>query len=184
MAERGLFTVSVCLLPVACVLSERAVEPEPSVLSTMTAPAPNERPRLIFENEALKFVAVGYGDSSRGGKQQTPGFYVFSKTHSSWVRIDEVSTRGAVLGRTPTFKESRVLPGVGWDFRRYEAKDYIPLPLSTGGSICFPENIALDENSGEWVLTFHSSWKVDAALTVLRFRHSELEKKLSAAARK
>ena len=157
----------------------------PSLFTTAVAPSQGESPRLLFENEAVAFYSVGYG----GGNPRVPGFYAFSKTLRSWVRLDRVSTFGARFGRTPTPHELRAAgritpPAAGWNHLHYRDKPYVGLSLNVGGFLGIPDSFVQDRRRNEWVLEFNSSWGVEAATTVLRFSEAELRRSLRAAAQR
>jgi len=91
----------------------------------------------IYQDSFYKFVGHGYG--KRG--EDTPSLFAFNKTANMWIRISKVSTRDAVLGRSPDFPE--VMIQVGWDHSRLRSQDYVDFPLITG-CVLLPDKIAYD----------------------------------------
>jgi hypothetical protein len=147
----------------------------PSIVASVRSPAETDVQRLIFEDKEFRFVAVNYGNKGT----QVPGFYVYAKDRSRWLRIDAISTAEAVLGRSPTLEEAKQagggFPQVGWDFGlQYKDKPFAELPLRTSGSIVFPDKIQFDEKTQRYVLSFNSDWKIKGVETVLRFRRADL----------
>jgi hypothetical protein len=146
-----------------------------SIVTSVRSPAETDVQRLIFEDKEFRFVAVNYGHKGT----QVPGFYVYAKDRSRWLRIDAISTAEAVLGRSPTMEEASQagggFPQVGWDFSiQYKDKPFAELPLRTSGSIVFPDKIQFDEKSKRYVLSFNSNWKIKGVETVLRFSKVDL----------
>jgi hypothetical protein len=158
----------------ACSTEDNPVK-QATISTSARGPAPTDKPRTLFEDEEFRFVEVDYGHHEQ---PQTPGFYAFAKRNSAWVRIDKVSTKGGVFGRSPTDDELRRTgqrkPSVAWDFRRRKADDFVEIPLQGGSFIAFPDKIVFDAERKQYVLSFHSSWGIEAVATVLRFAQSDL----------
>src|SRR5882724_3246324 len=85
----------------------------------------SQNPRDLYEDADYKFVGLHYG--SRG--EDSPSFFAFSKSTGKWIRISEVSTRDAVLGRSPD--SAKVPLQVGWDHSSLKEKEYAQFPLIT-----------------------------------------------------
>lgn len=156
-------------------LPDAGAKPQPSILTSPCGPAPGDKPRILFEEEDFKFAAVDFG---RHEQPQVPGFYAFAKKSSAWIRIDKVSTKGGVFGRSPTDDELRGTGqrplAVGWNFRRLKDDDHVALPLQGGSFIAFPDQIAFDAEGKQYVLSFHSQWGIEAVRTVLKFGRADL----------
>jgi hypothetical protein len=122
-------------------------------------------------------VAVGYGDAT---KQSKPGFYVLRKATGEWIRIDKVSTRSAIFGRSPTFEEAKavgqIIPSIGWDFRSLSKNTHVDFPLKSSGFLFFPDKVERDEERKEYVLRFYSGSKIKGVETVLKLSIHELTK--------
>jgi hypothetical protein len=161
-------------------LTETMTESTATIITSPGHPDPTDRQWILFENDLYKFVQVGFGHH---GNQQ-PGFYVFAKTRSKWLKIDQVTTAGAILGRSPTFEECRgagnAPPSVGWDFRPFQDQSLIPLPLRSDSFISFPDDIAYDKRTGYWILSFMSNWNIEGVKTILRFKQTDLDAALKA----
>ena len=162
------------LIVLVCAVSAMGTNGAPSVVTSTNAPAETDRQRLLHEDDQFRFVAIDYGNKG----DQVPGFYVFAKQHSRWLRIDKVSTKDAVLGHSPTFEEAKQAgmspASVDWDFRRFKDREFLDVPLPGGSFIAFPDKITLDERSQMYVLSFQSGWKIEGVETVLRFGKAHL----------
>lgn len=156
-------------------LTEKMTESNTSVITSPDHPDSTDKQWILFENDHYKFVRVDFGPE---GDQQ-PGFYVFSKKWSKWLKIDQVTTAGALLGRSPTFEECREAgnapPSVGWDFRPFQDQSFIPLPLWHDSFISFPDDIAYEKGTGSWILSFMSNWNIEGVKTLLRFKQADLD---------
>ncbi|MFC1683012.1 hypothetical protein ACFL0G_02225 [Candidatus Zixiibacteriota bacterium] len=156
-------------------LTEKMAVATTSVITSPDHPDSTDKQWIPFENDLYKFVQVSFGHQ---GDQQ-PGFYVFSKTRLQWLRIDQVTTADALLGRSPTFEECREAntapPSVGWDFKSFKEERFIPLPLRHGSFIAFPDDIAYDKKTGFWILSFMSNWNIEGVKTVLKFKQADLD---------
>ena len=85
--------------------------------TTAVAPLDSDELRTIFEDDTVEFAISGHGPRRRA---RAPRLFIRSKKHSVWLRIDQVSVRGAKFGRSPTLDELRaagtsVPPPIGWD---------------------------------------------------------------------
>jgi len=150
----------------------------PSVLAyTSMPPAQGDKQWPIYEDDAVKMVAVGYGDATH---QSKPGFFVFRKKTADWIRIDRVSTRGATFGRSPTMAEVKAAgktpASIGWDFRNLADKSAVDFPLSAAGFLFFPDNVECNTKENEYVLHFNSGWEIKEVETILRLQVDELTK--------
>jgi hypothetical protein len=163
-------TACVCLAGCSAVPRERDIGP--TVTGTRTGPAATDTPMTLYEDDEIRIAAVGYGDQD---SPQILGFYVWGKRSLRWIRIDKVSLRDAILGRSPTFAECRAAgvngPSVGWDYRRLKGRAYVEMPLKTTGSLNYPDRIEKNEKAGHLLLRFNSHWRTHwhmaAAETVL-----------------
>jgi hypothetical protein len=149
-----------------------------SLIYTNVAPAKGDKQWPIYEDSAVKMIAVGYGDAS---KQSKPGFYVFRKVTADWIRIDKISTRGATFGRSPTFEEVKkagtTIPSIGWNFQNLAKETYVDFPLQSAGFLFFPDKVEQDKKRKEYLLHFNSGWKIEGVETVLRLSIDELWKR-------
>jgi hypothetical protein len=147
----------------------------PSVIYTLSRPKESDRQRPIYEDSLVVLVSVNYGTEDA---KSDPGLFVFRKGNSDWVRVDRISTRNAVLGRNPTFEEAKQAgkgpPSIGWDFRPLADQPYIRLPLQFAGFLFFPDQVDRDDEAGEYVLRFNSTWEIEGVETVLRLSVEEL----------
>jgi chondroitin AC lyase len=175
--SRWLRTLLITLLGLAAIsfYARDAVCTTPSLIFTRVAPSDDDKQWPIYEDEGFRMVAVNYGD---GTKQSTPGFFVFRKSTADWIRIDKVSTRGAIFGRNPTLEEVKsagaIPPSIGWDFLDLAEDDYVDFPLTSAGFLFFPDEVELDDKKDEYVLHFNSGWDIEGVETVLRFSVDEL----------
>jgi len=160
----------------ACALADQMAT-NGSVVATTNAPAKTDRPRQLYEDQELRIVAVDYGNQAA---PQTPGFYVFWKKRQNWVRIDKVSLKGAILGRSPTFEECRVAGtspcSIGWDFSTLAKQDYVEFPLKSDGFLFFPDKVERNEEKGQLILRFNSGWKMAPVETVLSVSLADLKR--------
>lgn len=146
-----------------------------SVIYTEVGPAETDRQWPIYEDSLVKMVAVDYGTAEA---RSVPGFYVFRKAESDWVRIARVSTENATFGRNPTFEEvkkaGKAPPSIGWDFRPLAKQPYVSFPLKFADFLFFPDKVEKDDETEEYVLHFNSTWEIEGVETVLRFSAEEL----------
>jgi hypothetical protein len=146
-----------------------------SVIYTPSRPKESDRQWPIYEDSLVIIVGVNYGTEDA---KSDPGLFVFRKVNSDWVRIDRISTRNALLGRNPTFEEAKEAgkgpPSIGWDFRPLAHQLYVCLPLQFAGFLFFPDRVERDDEAGEYVLRFNSTWEIEGVETVLRFSVEEL----------
>ena len=174
---RVLLPVLLGLSMISCSARDEA-EPRPSLFYTNIAPDKGDKQWLIYEDDAVKMVAVGYGDAT---KQSMPGFFVYRKATADWIRVDRVSTRGATFGRSPTLDETRdagkAPASIGWNFRSLEEADYVDLPLTSAGFLFFPDKVELDHANKEYVLRFNSGWDIEGVETILRLSVDALREK-------
>lgn len=151
--------------------------PKGTVVATRNAPAATAKPRVLHEDRDFRMVAVGHGSD---GTPQTPGFHVFDKKSQTWIRIESVSLKGAVLGRSPTFEECRALgknpPAVCWDFRPLAGQDHVDFPLRANRCLFFPDRIERDDSGDRMILSFNSGWKLPFVRTVLVFSLADLRR--------
>jgi hypothetical protein len=147
-----------------------------TLIVTTNAPAKSDKPRQLYEDHAIRILAVDYGHHTA---PQTPGFYVQGRKNHNWIRVEKVSLRDSVLGRSPTFEECRAAGtspcSIGWDFSSLAKQDFVDFPLKSGGFLFFPDRIERDEEKGQLVLRFNSGWKIAGVETVLRVALNDLE---------
>ncbi len=62
----------------------------------------------VYEDEDYQFVYRHYGNA-----EYVPGFFVYSKKRSRWVKITKLSTENAKLGHSPPFEEVRLSHSLG-----------------------------------------------------------------------
>jgi hypothetical protein len=150
----------------------------PPLVCKNTPPAEDDKQWLLYEDDTVKMVAVGYGDVT---KQSNPGFYIFRKAMKDGIRIDKVSTRGATFGRSPTYQEvkdaGKIPPSIGWDFRHLAVRKQVNVPLTSAGFLFFPDKIERYEKKNEYELRFNSSWKIAGVETILKLQIDELIKR-------
>jgi hypothetical protein len=138
---------------------------------------PQGKAYQIYEDDLYRFACVGFGAAG----EDTPGLHVYSRPREKWLRIGEVSTTNAKLGRSPNAAELKAIgdtigPAVGWNFAgQYRNSRYVPMPLNTSGSIVFPERIQLDKARGVYICWSGESWRVEATVTKLEIRSEDLE---------
>jgi hypothetical protein len=153
----------------SCSASDEALTP-PAVIHSEVAPDQRDTQLPVYEDNAVRMVAVGYGDATW---QSDPGFFVFRKATAGWIRIEKISTRGAAFGRSPSFQEAKdagtIPPSIGWDFRHLAEQAQVDVPLTSAGFLFFPDKVELDPNEMEYVLRFSSAWNIEGVETVLRF---------------
>lgn len=148
----------------------------PALAYTNIAPAKSDKQWPIYEDDIVKMVAVAYGDATH---QSKPGFYVFRKKTTDWIRIDKVLTRGATFGRSPTFEEVKAAgkgpASIGWDFRNLAQQAEVDFPLKSAGFLFFPDRVERDKKQKEYVLHFNSGWEIKGVETILRLRIDQLK---------
>ena len=138
---------------------------------------PQGKAYQIYEDDLYRFAFVHFGDTG----ENKPGFHVYSRKRDKWLRIGEVSTTNARLGRNPNATELKAIgdslgPSVGWNFAgQYGKSRYVPMPLKTSGSIVFPERIQLDQVRGVYICWSGESWRIEAVVTKLEIRSEDLE---------
>jgi hypothetical protein len=178
---KTILIVTACACLAGCSASPPQAETDSTVIATAAGPAPTDKPRLQYEDDEMRIVAVDYG---RSDSPQIPGLYVFGKRHQKWIRIDRVSLRHAVLGRNPTFEECRAAgvnpPSNNWDFRQLRGRDCVELPLMNSGFLFFPDRIEKNEQEGRLILRFGSQWQIPQAETVLVIALGDLRHALAA----
>jgi hypothetical protein len=152
--------VTACMCLAGCSAAPTETDIGPTVIATATGPAATDTPRTLYEDDEMRVAAVSYG---HWDSPEVPGLYIWGKASRKWIRIDKVSLRGAILGRSPTFAECRAAgvnpPSVGWDYRRLKGRGYVEMPLMTTGSLNHPDRIERDEEAGRLVLRFNSHWR-------------------------
>jgi hypothetical protein len=176
---KAILIVTTCACLAGCSTPPTKTEAGPTAIATFAGPATTDKPRMLYEDDEIRIVHVGFGSSA---SPETPGFYVFGKRNQKWIRVDKVSLKDAVLGRNPTFEECRVAgvnpPSVGWDFRRLRGHDYVELPLRTSGSLLSPDRIEKNEHEGSLILRFGSRWRIPHVETVLVIALGDLRRLL------
>ncbi len=165
---KSILIMTVCACLAGCAASPARVEINSTVIARTDGPATTDKLRTLYEDDEVRIAAVDYGHHT---SPQTPGFYVLGKSSQKWIRIEKVSLKHAILGRSPTFEECRAAgvqpPSVGWDFRSLAEHDYVELPLRSSGSLLFPDKIEKDEGDDRLVLRFNSAWQMAPVETVL-----------------
>jgi hypothetical protein len=165
--------LTICLL-IGSILLAAETNKTLSVITSQGGPDANDRQRLIHDDNEFRFVSVNYGN--RGN--QVPGLYVFSKQHTAWLRVTKVTTKDAILGRSPTFEEARKagasIASVDWNFRSLKDQDFVRMPIQGGSFLAFPDKITFDERKQIYVLSFHHGWKIDGVETIFRINRADL----------
>jgi hypothetical protein len=150
-----------------------------TLLATTNGPAIADKLRQLYEDQEFRIVA---GDCGQQASPQTPGLYVQAKKNQNWVRIERVSLKDSILGRSPTFEECRAAgtspPSIDWDFSPLAKQDYVQLPLAPGGFLFFPDKIERQEGKGLLVFRFSSGWKMAPVETVLSVSLADLRQAL------
>jgi hypothetical protein len=98
------------------------------------------------------------GEARRAGNNFAPGVFVYSKSHKRWLQILRVSTAGAKFGKSPP----EALIQVPWDFTSLGSKDFVSLPINSGGAMHYPDKATLNESRDEFALLFDSDWKMNS----------------------
>jgi hypothetical protein len=172
--SHAILTVLLALGALSCTAHDETNSPATLAYTNM-APAEGDKQRPLYEDDIVKMVAVGYGDATH---QSKPGFYVFRKKTTDWIKIDRVSTRGATFGRSPTVEEAKAAgkgpASIGWDFRSLAKQAKVDFPLESAGFLFFPDKVERDEKQKEYVLYFSSGWEIKGVETILRVRIDEL----------
>jgi hypothetical protein len=138
---------------------------------------PQGKVHQIYEDDLYRFACVNFGATG----EDTPGLHVYSRKREKWLRIVEISTINAKLGRNPNAAELKAIgdsigPSVGWNFEgQYRKSRYVPMPLHTSGSIVFPERIQFDLARGVYTCWSGESWRTEAAVTKLEIRAEDLQ---------
>jgi hypothetical protein len=181
MRWETILIAAACAWLVGCRATPTQVASEPSVIATVNALAANDKPRTLYEDDEMRIIAVDYGPR---GSHQAPGFYVFGRRGQKWIRIEKVSLKDAVLGRSPTLEECRAAgkqpPSIGWDFRSLAGQAYVEFPLTQNGVLFFPDKVEKDREQGCLVLRFNSRWQMAHVETVLFIRLDDLKQLLAA----
>lgn len=176
---KTILIITTCACLAGCAASPAEVETNSTVIATINGPATTDRPRTLYEDDKMRIVAVDYG---RHASPQTPGFYVLGKSSHKWIRIEKVTLKDAILGRSPTFEECHAAgvnpPSIGWDFRSLAGHDYAELPLRSSDFLFFPDKIEKNGDEGRLVLRFNSGWRMARAETVLVMALDDLQRLL------
>jgi len=134
----------------------------------------------LFENHAYRFVRVEWSTGESA-------LLVYSKETDMWRVIENVSTHGAVFGRSPTFEACRAAgkapPETGWDFRHLAAEAFTDVPINAGAFRAFPDRITFDPANGTWTLEFMSNWDMAGTRTLLTFSDCDLKAAFGTSAR-
>jgi PDZ domain-containing protein len=138
-------------------------------LVAKTIQAPASWHEVIFEDRVYIFVSRHYGN----GGGQIPGLFVFSKTRNAWLEVLQLSTEHARLGRSPDFND--IALSVGWDYGPLVNRDYARLPLTTSGSINFPDRIVGVNGAAAYRFDFNSRLNREESLTSFWVRAEDLE---------
>ena len=155
-----------CSIVLLSLIFQAGTAVRPSIIAK-----PSEPPRrnfiILYYDDFYLFAGRHYGDSRDRGGNTDPGLFVHSKEFSSWVQILKISTAGARFGRSTALDhttEKRL--SVGWDYTRYEDREYVEQPLNQG-FIAFPDRVKYDPSTKCYELRYHSRWGVKGAETVL-----------------
>ena len=122
----------------------------------------------LYQDLHYKFAGHGYGNQG----ENTPSFFAFSQTGKKWIRISQVSTRDAVLGRSPEF--DKVPLPVGWDHSRLKERDYVEFPLITG-CVLLPDKIEYVAEKQVYRLSIGSRYGEHSHPTTFDLRKSDLD---------
>lgn len=181
MRWETILIAAACAWLAGCRATPTEIASDPTVIATVNAPAVGDKPRTLYEDDEMRIVAVDYGPR---GSHQSPGFYVFGKPGQNWIRIEKVSLKDAVLGRSPTLEECRAAgknpPSIEWDFRPLARHAYVGFPLTSSGVLFFPDKVEKDDEKGRMVLRFSSRWRMAHVETVLFMRLDDLRRLLAA----
>ena len=133
---------------------------------------------VVHYDDRFLFLARNYGDSRDFGGNTEPGFFVHSKAHDRWLRILQVSTKDAKLGKSqsddPDENRRLMMSAVGWDFTAFADRGWIELPLKASSALAFPDKVEFDEQGDRYKLSFFTSWKIESAVTVLYVSRKDL----------
>ena len=176
---KSILIVTTCACLAGCAASPARVEINSTVIARTDGPATTDKLRTLYEDDEMRIAAVDYGHHT---SPQTPGFYVLGKSDHKWIRIEKVTLKDAILGRSPTFEECRAAgvnpPSIGWDFRSLAGHDYAELPLRSSGFLFFPDKIEKNGEEGRLVLRFNSGWRMARVETVLVMALDDLQRLL------
>jgi hypothetical protein len=105
----------------------------------------------LYEDEEFVFLY-----RPAGGKESAPGLFVYGKKPGIWIEIKKVSTENAKLGRLSSGEEVRLVVG---------KKQYVELPLKSGGTVSIPSKVKYDADIEVFMLEFDPWQKKDEYLT-------------------
>lgn len=113
---------------------------------------------LIYADEEYLFATYGGAP---------PALCVYSMQKDRWLQINQISTKGAILGHSGEYVQ------VPTDYRGYASEKYIPIS-ETYNYLSSPSKITLDSVTKEYVLDYGHDWN-GAAPTKLRFKKGDLD---------
>jgi len=152
--------------------------PRPSIVAKV-ASKPTRNTRVIYDDEAFRFLGRHYGDHRDPGGNTEPGLFVHSKKHDKWLQLMEVSTKGGSFGSSrsnnPEDQKKLNKISVGWDFSALETQAYSGMPLQTSGSLVFPDKIEWDDKRQRYSLGFMTDLGIPSASTLLFIELADLE---------
>ncbi|MEO7969916.1 MAG: hypothetical protein ABI698_01360 [bacterium] len=123
--------------------------------------------REIFSDDYYQFTAPNYPSD-----ENEPAFFVHDKLKDRWLKITELSTENARLGKS-------LLSPPGWDFTSLAGDDYAHLPIRTTGqvidSVIFPDRMRFDSNTGIYEMNFNSQRNMPINLSTFWVRKSDLD---------
>jgi len=121
----------------------------------------------IHSDEFYQFTAPNYPSD-----ENPPAFFVHDKLRNRWLKITDLSTENARLGKS-------LLNPPGWDFTTLAGVDYAHLPIRTTGrmmdSVIFPDRMRFHEDTGLYELNFNSQRNMAINLTTFWVRKSDLD---------
>lgn len=131
--------------------------------------------RVIYYDDSFLWMLRDFGSEKFSTE---PALFVHSKKQQAWRRVVQISTDGGKFGKSHSENpdENRRLGGsqMSWDFSALADQVRADIPLTTGGSIVFPDKVEFDAASQRYKLSFMSSWQIDSAITVLWVRKKDL----------
>jgi hypothetical protein len=147
----------------------------PTIVAVALPVAPSHY-REVYEDEDFLFAFRDYGYAS-----DSPGFFVYGKKQNRWMKIVELSTERATLGRSLNPGDVSVAPQVSWNYAHLKNRAYVKLPLPTNGSLIFPNQIAYDASARLYTFGFNWCWDTEVAKTKFRVQKKDLEMAFRAA---
>lgn len=159
-----LVCVSSCIVPIE-EAETRFSRPTVEVHILDTEPVWHKQ---IYEDGSYRFVYRHDGDA-----EYTPGLIVQDFRRNRWLEITALSTEHVRLGHSPDIDDIPLM--VGWDYRRLSENEYIQMPLTTYGSINFPDRITFNQITRVYRLDFNSNLDREESLTSFWIRKADLD---------